>query len=67
MPLRPRPPRPGIRTSRGSVACIQATATWRDWYDQLRAHVRLSQSDLLAEALREYALRHGFPEPMPPR
>jgi hypothetical protein len=67
MPLRPRPPRPSHRTPRGSVAFIQATATWREWYDQLRAHLGLSQSDLLAEALREYAVRRGFPEPMPPR
>jgi hypothetical protein len=67
MPLRPRPPRPGIRTPRGSVACVQATAAWRTWYDHLRAHLGLSQSDLLAEALREFAARRGFPEPMPPR
>jgi hypothetical protein len=67
MPLRPRPPRPGTRTPRGSVACIQATAAWRDWYDHLRAHVHLCQNDLLAEALREYAVRRGFLEPMPPR
>ncbi len=67
MPLRPRRPRPSTRTPRGSVACIQATSVWRAWYDQLRAHVQLSQSDLLAEALREYAARHNFPSPMPPR
>jgi len=53
--------------ARRNVVSIRGTERWRDWLMGLAAHRRLKASDVIDQALIEYAQRHGYDKPAPPR
>ena len=61
---RPKTPEPATRKN---VVSIRGTENWRDWLMGLAAHRRLKASDVIDQALIEYAERHGYTREAPPR
>ena len=53
--------------TRRNVVSIRGTEAWRDWLMELAAHRRLKAADVIDQALIEYAQKHGYIEPAPPR
>lgn len=53
--------------TRKNVVSIRGTEAWREWLMGLAAHKRLKAADVIDQALIEYAERHGYPKPAPPR
>lgn len=53
--------------TRKNVVSIRGTERWRTWLMGLAAHRRLKAADVIDQALIEYAERHGYNEPAPPR
>lgn len=46
---------------------IRGSQEWRDWVMRLAKSRRLKATDLIDQALIEYAKNHGFDEPAPER
>lgn len=46
---------------------VRGTKEWRDWVNELADSRRLKATDLIDQALIEYADRHGFKKPAPKR
>ena len=50
-----------------NVVSIRGTEEWRKWLFGLAAFRRLKATDVIDQSLVEYAERHGYGEPAPPR
>jgi hypothetical protein len=53
--------------ARRNVVSIRGTEEWRDWLMGLAAHRRLKASDVIDQALIEYAQKYGYKKEAPPR
>jgi len=53
--------------ARRNVVSIRGTERWRDWLMGLASHRRLKASDVIDQALIEYAQKYGYNDPPPPR
>jgi hypothetical protein len=65
-----KPPEPAPEPGpvlRKNVISIRGTEAWRDWLMRLAKHKRLNATDVIDQALVEYAERHGFEEAPPER
>jgi hypothetical protein len=56
-------PEPAFRT----LLSIKGTDTWMDWLKGLSNHTCLPVANLIDQALRDYAQKSGYPDPMPKR
>jgi hypothetical protein len=52
---------------RRNIVSIRGAEAWRAWLMALAAHRRLKASDVIDQALTEYAQKYGYPERVPPR
>src|SRR5947209_8112674 len=53
--------------ARRNVVSIRGTEQWRDGLMGLAAHRRLKASDVIEQALIEYAQKYGYDKAPPPR
>ncbi len=60
-------PQPAEGPTRKNVISIRGTEAWREWLMRLAKHRRLNATDVIDQALVEYADRVGFEEAPPER
>lgn len=63
-----RPKKKGLAGEPKAVGlAIRGSVAWRDWVMELADFRRLKATDVMDQALVEYAERHGFAKPAPKR
>lgn len=59
--------KPAKADPKRSVVSVRGSDEWRDWLMELSAFRRLKATDVIDQALVEYAEKYGFKKPAPPR